>query len=448
MENEVTITYKEPVGEAVEVEVSLRKGNIQKKAIFPNTMIELKGSQDIVSVLYHHNNISENSPMIISLPFATDIRRKATFLENLPIRLRPSFSFDDLKKNHVMIADPCPEAFWLKRPELRNKFKEIPKVPSGFCDVFDEYETQTYAAWADAAARGDFANFTDALIRFEESFGFDFFVPPAPVVDVSTPSSPLYVNSYNVAVSKIMEKSKKDLPLLYNLTINSNVFSNYNNEVMENIKSYITEEFQLHKKRFHGLYVRVRGIDQLSSRKNYDDVKPYILEFLSWLGSLSKTFQVPVFLVKSGYYGYYALEKGIQAFSEPTSGDLGDIKDIKKGKSHPKKERLYGKTLIIDECIELNKKDFDNYIKKHGRLPKLKDLPDKPTDEQYKNPTLFRDHFSKPRRYETRKQEIKRLKKSMSKNELDAVEQYISRCENEELKKFIGLETKKNKIKA
>lgn len=58
---------------------------------------------------------------------------------------------------------------------------------------------------------------------------------------------------------------------------------------------------------------------------------------------------------------------------------------------------------------------------------------------QNENPTKFRDHFSKPRRFATRTEEIRRLKESLKNKEIDPIEQYISRCENKNLKKFIGI---------
>ncbi len=438
MQNEILIKYQEPIGEISLVDLTLIKDNIIKKVIFPNVMFELKGGTDIVSILYHHDTLPSDSPLIFSLPFVPDIKRRATYLENLSKRLRPNISMDEIIKKHILVPDPCSEAFWLKRPELRKKFKEIPNVPGGFCDTFDENNTQDYAAWQEAATSGDFATFVDGLIRFVDGFGFDFFVTPVPPIDVSAPSSPSHVNIYNNAAAKILEKSKKKLYILYNLTLNSNVFTKYNNEIIEDIKSYITEIFLNKDKFFHGLYVRIRGIDNLPDKKNYKDVRPLLLEFMAWLGSFSKTFQLPVFLVRSGYYGFYGLEHGIQAFSDTTSGDLGDIKDIRKGETHPKKERLYGKTLIIDDCVELTKKQLDSYIKDKGRLPRLPGIPDKPTDNQNKNPTEFRNHFSKPRRYATRREEIKRLRNSIKKKEIDSIEQYISRCNNKDLKKLIG----------
>ncbi len=433
----VIIKYEEPVGELVAVEMVVKTEKGEKKAVFPNVITELKGGHDIDPLLYHYNTISPNSPLIISLPYILDIKRRATFLENLPLRTRPKTSFDTICKNHIIIADPCPEAFWLKRPELRKKLKEIPEVPSEFCDVFNEYESKNYGGWTDAAARGDFANFADALIRFEKNFGFDFFVSPTPVIDGMSPSSPLFVNSFNAAIAKIMKDSNKKLPLLYNLTLNSNVFYKHKNDLIENIKSYVTEEFN--KKLFWGLYIRIRGIDNLPARKDYKKSESLLHDFISWLGSLSKSFELPVFLIRSGYFGYYSLEKGIQAFSEPTTGDLSDIKEIKIGESHPKKENLYGKTLIIDDCVELTKKELDEYLERNERLPEVPGVSNIPNEEQLKNPTRFRDHFSKPRRFATRTEEIRRLKESLKKKEIDPIEQYISRCENKILKNFLGI---------
>ncbi len=438
MQNELLIKYQEPIGEISLVDLTLIKDDITKKVVFPNVMFELKGETDIVSILYHHDTLPPDSPLIISLPFAPDIKRKATYLENLSKRFRPNTSMDEIIKKHILIPDPCSEAFWLKRPELRKKFKEIPNVPGGFCDTFDENITQDYAAWQEAATSGDFANFVDGLIRFVDGFGFDFFVSPVPPIDVSAPFSPSHVNIYNNAAAKLLEKSKKELYLLYNLTLNSNIFTKYNNEIMENIKSYITEIFLNKDKNFHGLYVRIRGIDKLPNKKNFKDIRPLFLEFMAWLGSLSKAFQLPVFLVRSGYYGFYGLEHGIQAFSDTTSGNLGDIQDIRKGEFHPKKEMLYGKTLLIDDCVELTKEQLGIYIKDKGRLPRLAGVLDKPTDKQNNNPTEFRNHFSKPRRYATRREEIKRLRQSIKKKEIDSLEQYLSRCDNKDLKKLIG----------
>jgi hypothetical protein len=68
----------------------------------------------------------------------------------------------------------------------------------------------------------------------------------------------------------------------------------------------------------------------------------------------------------------------------------------------------------------------------------------KHTDEQNMNPTKFRDHFSKPRRYATRKEEIMRLRVAMRNKELDCIEQYLSRCKNDNIKKFIELEVVTN----
>jgi|GEM_PF-2100409 hypothetical protein len=80
--------------------------------------------------------------------------------------------------------------------------------------------------------------------------------------------------------------------------------------------------------------------------------------------------------------------------------------------------------------------DIHFFLIENGRLPKLEGVPDVPTDEQNMNPTKFKDHFSKPRRVATRKEEIMRLRVAMRNKELDCIEQYLSRCKNDNIKKI------------
>lgn len=230
-------------------------------------------------------------------------------------------------------------------------------------------------------------------------------------------------NTYTAWLCKIMSsKGHRPINSYYHLYIDNSILESEN----EQNKALRILETGLENQEFCGIALTISDCEA-AVREGDFKIETFVNEVINRSHSL----WLPVILLRSGWYGLYLTDYGIQAFSSLLNGNSEYV----RGGGIKEEDNKYGKVPIIDLCTELNFSDVKKYLDKWGELPKVKNLPYKPDKGLLSNNNhrKYRINFSKPMRF-IHVEEARRIRQGQLDNVRNPARRYFERSKHKILK--------------
>lgn len=397
---------------------------------------EVKGAEGLEALRRGRNALTDGDPLTISGFKAPQIRSQPRFkqyrdqIEALfterpiyyyePVELfryrRPrqlvTYSFrgdvPDIKEFYSQIRDREFESAIERLPSFTQPFVEaqfdsLLDTRDNLPDDQDTIETtdRVHEVWRDADQ--GYPSFIDGILDEADNTPDSAVIPPVPPVLQSSGQDVIKRTvGYNDLVWEKCKSSFEDTSAgtttaYLHFYVDKGIFGPSNNnekKVLDAIKQ------QLKKRPYAGVAVTV------SNLKNIWDAgyEGALERFVSELEVISHDHSVPLVAPRSGYYGMYLTDYGVDIFSSLMNGNL----ELNRKSGAPGGAAMYGKLPIYDMCDDVTVDNLTNILaRRQGRLYSVNGIPDSPpvfnpntndVEDQFGKPKQFRVKFGKQRR--------------------------------------------------
>ncbi len=180
-------------------------------------------------------------------------------------------------------------------------------------------------------------------------------------------------------------------------------------------------EMELKVGEYCGTVVTLTGYNLAAEKNYFSKIETFITEIVN----VSHQYYLPVILPRSGWYGLYLTDLGVQAFGSLLNGH---VRYVSSGGKFSKEDR-YGKLPLIDAAVELKLSDVIDYLRKYGELPEVPGLPKMPTPDLLKDADKYRILFSKPWRL-SHCEEARRIRRGLVQGVKNPAKRYLERSEH------------------
>ncbi|MCM1566342.1 MAG: hypothetical protein NC238_10415 [Dehalobacter sp.] len=190
------------------------------------------------------------------------------------------------------------------------------------------------------------------------------------------------------------------------------------------------------ERRNMALVILERGLDQggycgvALTITDYEDkdMLHKIESFVNEVANRCNEHMLPLILPRSGWYGLYLTDYGVQSFSCLLNGK----REYVRGGGKVDEEYKYGLTPIIDRCRELRYNDAVAYANKNGGFQKIKYLPSTIDRAYLGDFNAYRMNVGKPCRL-IHAEEARRIRQGKLKGDINPAKRYFARSEHQVL---------------
>ena len=423
---------------------------------------EIKGAEDIEVLLRFSNALDSNTPIIVPayrwLSLLSNPRYKLTDINKISIL--------KLIKEHPLLFYEPPEFFrytlsknivtyclkgnkqearkfnsFLKKGNTSEALSYLPEFFKPFVErqIGSIYKEHKFEVPLEVPVKNDVkGGWFDPII--EDSYGLHMaeiisdaikmpnasIIPTVPPLMKSSEKTMLErINSTNALTSILCNKMSRGrdnkVQSYFHLYVDTSILDSKNDQL---IAQKILET-GLENHDFCGVAITLSGYKSAAMNGKLNQIE----QFISDIVNVSHSFKMPVFLLRSGWYGLRLSDNGIQAFSGLMNGNPRYV----RGGGMKNREDAYGKVPLIDSCVELNYQDVNKYLKKHGEFPKVPNLPTKPDKGLFTNPLKYRINFAKPMRL-IHIEEARRIRNGQLKDNRNPAKLYFERSDHQFLK--------------
>lgn len=346
--------------------------------------------------------------------------------------------YDDLRDgNYEQAIEKLPRFF---QPFVEAQMKALLK--SKGLKIPMKYQSQSsgkvHEAWRDNRADSGFTGYFETLANDAGNAPNAALVPPVPPVMKSSGkdaiSRTLGLNSYmrQLAETKWNEPSSGAVTAYLHFYIDQGVFEPNNNDNDYRVKQAIRSEIA--DASYAGIAITISNIQKVWNKGNEKALERFITD----VTSIARQEHLPVILPRSGYYGMYLTDHGIQTFSTMMNGNLtynrrgGGIDERAK----------YGTLPIYGGARDVNAEELDRVLSRNGGevhdITGIRSSP--PTYNQsansykgkYGNAKQFRIQFGKPRRL-VHVKEAEELRDGLRRGTAKPARRYLERSDHPDL---------------
>ncbi|MGD0535035.1 MAG: hypothetical protein ABR999_06280 [Methanoregula sp.] len=440
----------------------------------PSFIPEIKGEEDVDVLLRHTSAQPQNNPVIVPAnkwpkiinnpkfvigDTSRGVQQAQLFLENHPIiffdppelfrytmgnelikySLRGDKKLKSLfvnllkkndKENALKLADPIFRPF-IER-QWNTIFQDL-KIDIGQISN-EENSGHIEKAWLDPRVDESYVqymlNIGNSAIKMPNST----IIPPVPPLMKSSNRAVVsrIVSSNNaasVACQYLSNESKTKYILPYfHLYMDSDIVENSTGNNINTALKILEDGLNKNtSQQFSGIAITVNGYDKLFESDHITKFKMLINDAIM----IGNSHSIPTILPRSTYYGLPLLDYGIRGYSSMMNGSL----KYSKGGFSDDPDDKFGKVYLIDQCVELKKRDVIDYIRKNGQFPTIPGLPLYPTSEELLHDKLYRLNWSKPRKLSCI-EEAKRIRKAQEKGIVNPAKLYINNSSNKDLNRI------------
>jgi len=399
---------------------------------------EIKGPEDLETLRRAKNALEPEDPLVISAHRAQNIRSQPRF-KQYEDEIRELFT-----NRGILYFEP-PELFRYRRPqqlitynfrgdvssikdfyaEVRsgNHEKALSKLDPFICPFVeaqydsllrskdnlpedqDEIETsdRVHEAWTDDQVDRGYPGFIQDIINEAEKSPNSAIIPPVPpVMKASDKSVIKRTVGYNDLVWEYAKTSFED-PAVGTTTaylhfyFDKGVFTDSSSNdklVLDRIRE------QLASRWYAGVAITISNFENLWG----DGLERSLERFLSELEVITNEHSVPLVAPRSGYYGMYLTDNGVDIFSSMLNGN----REMNRKGGAPGSEAMFGKIPIYDACRNANIEEIETVLRRRGgRLYDVNGVPNKPPSfstsasdviGKFGKPKQFRVNSGKQRR--------------------------------------------------
>lgn len=305
--------------------------------------------------------------------------------------------------NYQTAVEKLPRFF---RPFLERQMKALLK--SKDLAVPMKYQSQSsgkvHEAWRDKRADSGFTEYFETLAQDAGNAPNAALIPPVPPVMKSSGkdviSRTLGLNSYmrQLAETKWNEPSSGSVTAYLHFYIDQGVFEAGNNGNAHLVKQAIQSEIR--NASYAGVALTISNLERVWSKGTEKALERFVTEIVN----LARQEHLPVILPRSGYYGMYLTDNGVQTFSSLMNGNL----EYNRRGGGINKRAKYGTVPIYGAAREVNVEELDQVLTRNGgELHEVPGIPNSPPTYnqsagsykgKYGKAIQFRTQFGKARR--------------------------------------------------
>ena len=424
---------------------------------------EVKGEEDVEVVLKFHQGIPDGNPILAPAHRLPQLISNPRFTQGDPLNGIPPVS-QFIKRHPVILYDP-PELFrytfskklvsyalkgdkgagarftkFLKKgepdsalalvPEFFRPFieRQLPSIYSdiGLKDYTDEKTSHVERAWLDSVVNEAYGPYMLEIANQAIKLPHSAIIPPVPPLMKSSDSAYLSrIVSSNLGASIACEFISKDsgskqvLPY-YHMYIDAEVFdSSQGNGITTALN--VLERGLTRGGSYCGVAITLNGYEKAFSTQ----LAPKLEMLITDVVNIAHEHYLPVILPRSNSYGLYFTDQDIQGFGSLLNGGHTSI----RGGAIKNEDDKFGKTYLIEHCIELKLRDVVKYLNQHKEFPSVPGLPTRPSLEDLGNPKNYRINWAKPQRL-CGIEEARRIRVAKLKGNLSPANLYLQRSSN------------------
>ncbi len=336
-----------------------------KQVQVPGFMPAVNGGEDLELLLSRPIEVPELTGIVIPLHASHNVMRRAQRMDLQYDLVIGGEKWSAFRNKTPILVDPVSELFYITRPSLRRRIAQLPGAPSDFFSKMYRATTDHHVStWRRAVTDGSYLAALEWISRYEVGMGADIVLPITPFVDgQSQVGLDLTIEANSIACEFLSVTNH--LPGLY-FALNYPVFRHEGlvSRLIAGIRKMVLEKAP------YIIAVRIRGLPQAER----DDDTPLwvsLLGFLIAVGGIATEFGVPFVLLNAGTYGFASLGDGVDFFSEPLNGNLGDppAEDPITGERKFRPGLAAGKVYHPEYKINLSRKDYAATIAAEGAYP-------------------------------------------------------------------------------
>ncbi len=434
----------------------------EQKILAPSFMVEIKGEEDIEALLRYSNALESNTPIVVPayrwLSQISTPRFKQTDLSKISIgtliKDRPIIFYEPpeffryslstnlvtyalkgdkqkakkfytfLKKKDTVNALNClPEFF---RPFVERQILSIYKDKKLEAPIEENKKNDVKSGWLDQRVVESYPAHMAEIVNDANKMPCAAIVPTVPPLLRHSEKTLLdrinSTNKYTALLCKLMSAERR-IPTIcyYHLYIDAGIFEN-EKEIAMTLRIL---EKGLENYEFCGVAITLTDYESVAMKGNFSKIESFINDVVN----ISHSMWLPVILFRSGWFGLYLTDCGVQAFSSLMNGNPEYV----RGGGIKEEEDKYGKVPLIDVCRELNLTEVKAYLTKYNEFPKVTNLPYKPDRGNFINPIKYRVNFSKPMRL-IHVEEARRIRHGQIGNVRNPAKRYFERSDHKILK--------------
>ena len=434
---------------------------------------EVSGPEGLQSLLFAHDALESHSPVMVAGHRWQDIRSKPRFKQVREdirelVTEHPFFYYEPVElfrytrpQNLVTYAFRGDQArsrdFYseLRDGNYKDAIEKLPRFFQPFIEaqmkallkskdlaVPMKYQSQNsgkvHEAWRDKRADSGFTEYFETLAQDAGNAPNTALIPPVPPVMKSTGkdviSRTLGLNSYmrQLAETKWNEPSSGSVTAYLHFYIDQGVFEPSDNGNAQRIKQAIKSEIQ--NASYAGVALTISNLDRVWDKGNEKALESFVTEVVN----LARQEHLPVILPRSGYYGMYLTDHGVQTFSSLMNGNL---EYNRRGGGIDERSK-YGTIPIYGAAREVNAEELDQVLARNGG--ELHDIPGIPSSPptynhsagsykaKYGKAIQFRTRFGKARRMVHIK-EAQELRDGLRRGTARPAQRYFERSDHPDL---------------
>lgn len=462
------IQYKTGQNQAVE---QLRIGD-QSNIERVRYSTEIKGPEDLEALRRAKNALDTEDPLMISAHRAQKIRMQPRFRE-YEEEIRDLFT-----KRPVLYFEP-PELFRYRRPQqlITYNFRgDVPSIKKFYSKVrndnhndalsmlhpfirpfiqaqYDsllnskdnlpddqsaiETSDHVYEAWGEDAVDNAYPSFISNVMNEAQNTPDSGIIAPVPPVMKSSAETVITRTAgYNDLVWEYAKTAFEDpsagtTTAYLHFYTDKGVFSNNSNNdgrILNSIRS------QLEARSYSGVAITISNYDRIWEA----GLERNLERFMSELDAITNEYSVPLVAPRSGYYGMYMTDMGVDIFSSMMNGNV----ELNRKGGAPSKEARFGKIPIYDACRNVNIEQAEQVLRRRrGKLYSVPGVPDSPpmfnpkssgVGNKFGKPKRFRIEFGKQRRL-LHLVEAQEIRQALVRGTADPATQYFRGSEHPHL---------------
>ncbi len=424
---------------------------------------EVKGREDLDVILKFSRAIPKGNPILVPAHRWPQLIGNPRFSQGDPFNGIPPAS--QFLKNHPMIFYDPPELFrytfskilvsyalagnrragtqftnLLKKGERDKALAQIPdffrpfverQLPSIYSDIgmkdhINKRTSHVERAWLDPIVNEAYAPYIFEIASQAIKMPHSAIIPPVPPMMKSSDSAYLSrIISSNLGAAIACEYVSKDsgskrvLPY-YHMYIDAGILdSSQSNGITTALN--VLEQGLARGGSHCGVAITLNGYKKAFTEQLVPKLEMLITDVIN----IAHEHYLPVILPRSNSYGLYFTDLDIQGFSSLLNGGHTYV----RGGAIKNPEDRFGKTYLIERCVELKRGEVIKYLEQHKEFPSVPGLPKRPSLEDLENPRNYRINWAKPMRL-CGIEEARRVRVAKSKGNLNPAKLYLQRSSN------------------
>jgi len=274
--------------------------------------------------------------------------------------------------NHQKAIDKLPR---FMQPFVEAQFNSLLSSKSNLPNRQNQIQTsrRVHDAWREARTDQGYRDYISRIIDEAGNTPDNAVIPPVPPIlrsssqDVITRTVGYNDLNWDLCKSSFEDSSVGTTTAYLHFYIDQGVFvpsSNNDQRVLAAIRNQLT------KRPYAGIAVTVSKLSKVWNNGNSHALE----RFFSELEVISNNRSIPLVAPRSGYYGMYLTDYGVDIFSSLMNGNLE-----LNSSGIPGEVAKYGKIPIYDECVNAMVDRVANVlVNRQGRLYSVQGIPDSP----------------------------------------------------------------------